>query len=156
MIFYSPRTETIENAITVLKAANLGFKLVKPYEGEFTRDEKQNQIKAETFPAEVNLASPFALVSSQSRPVDRTENRMLNLKHAISVYVGIRNNHNFTSTGVPPVIALLEQCAKVLVGQHLHAHAAKLTLVNDGIFLVKTDLYIVYEQQYLQLERASA
>lgn len=155
MILFSPRTETIQAAINVIKAANLGFRLVKPYEGEFTRDEKQNQMKSETFVAEVQLAAPFALVSSQSRPVEKRENRSLTLKHEISVYIGVANTHNFASQAVPPILALLEQCAYALVGAKLHPRSSELNLENDGIFLVKTDQYNVYEQKYFQSERAT-
>lgn len=154
MTFFSPLPETIATAIKVLQEANVGFNLVKPHEGEFTRDEKQNQVKESTFAAQVNLASPFALISSQGRPVERQENRSITLKHALSVYIGVRNTHNLSSKEIPPVLYLLEKCATVLVGQRLHARAGDLTLVNGGIFLAKTDLYIVYEQQYAQLERA--
>lgn len=156
MIFHSPRTETVQNIVDHLNLVmTTDLALVKPYEGEFFKIEKRAQMKEDTFPAEVNLAAPFALVSSQGRPVEKRENRSLVLKHQISVFVGVANRHDFASTEVPTILALLELCAYALVGTKFHASASTLSLENDGTFLVKTDLYIVYEQKYFQFERAS-
>lgn len=155
MQFYSPRTDTVQNIVNYLVATTaLGLSLVKPYEGEFSQYEKKEQMREDTFAAEVNLAAPFALVSSQARPVEKRDNRSLILKHQLSVFVGVQNTHDFASTAVPAVLALLEQCAYALVGGKFQASASELNLENDGIFLVKTDLYIVYEQKYYQIERA--
>jgi hypothetical protein len=154
MEFYSPRTETVENIVTYLQTAVSVFALVKPYEGEFFKIWKRAQIQEDTFAAEVNLAAPFALVCSQERPVEKRDNRILTLKHDLAILIGVSNTHNFGSTEVPSVLALLEQCADALVGRKFHANASELNLENDGIFLVKTDLYIVYEQKYFQTERA--
>jgi len=155
MEFYAPRTDTVTNIVTYLRTAVPTLSLVKPYEGEFYMIWKRAQLREDIFVAEVNLAAPFALVSSKSRSVSKGENRKLTLKHELSVLVGVANPHNLGSLEVPSILALLELCADALVGTKFHANASELNLENDGIFLTKTDLYIIYEQQYFQTERAT-
>lgn len=154
MIFYSPRSETIAAIVTALGAVS-SLKLVKPYEGEFWRLYLKSQIKAETFPAEVNLTAPFALVSSRTRPVEKQNNKLLGLRHDLSILVGIQNRHDFTSTSVSSIFDILEEIARTIVGARFHEHAGELQMENDGVFLAKTDNFIVYEQQYFQLEKAT-
>jgi hypothetical protein len=154
MQFFVPRNEVIANIITALQGVS-SVALVKPYEGEFFRFYLKSQVQGETFPAEVNLTTPFALVSSRSRPVIGRRNRVLEMKHEISLLVGIENSHNFGDDAVSGVFQVLQDCAAMLVGQKFHTHASELMLDNDGIFLAKTDLFIVYEQQLSQLERAT-
>lgn len=133
------------------------FNLVKPYDGEVYRYGKQEQIRADSFGAEVQLQSPFALVISRGRPVleKRSGNRSKKLRHEISIYIGMTNTHNFSSVSVPPIFALLTKCAETLDGLSLGLEGAGvLELIDDGEFLVQTDLYTVYDQRYYQHEVA--
>jgi hypothetical protein len=148
---------SVITAICGVLAALPDFNLVKPYEGEVYRYGKQEQIKSETFGAEVNLQSPFALVISRGRPVveKRSGNRSKKLRHEISVYIGMTNTHNFNSTTVPPIFSVLAKCAETLDGLSLGLDGAGvLELIDDGEFLVQTDLYTVYDQRYYQHEVA--
>lgn len=154
MLFHVSRAEVIENIVIALQAVP-SLVLIKPYEGEFYRFYLKAQMQADTFPAEVNLATPFALVSSRSRAVTQRKNRVVDLKHEISILVGMQNTHNFGSMDVSGIFEILQDCASALVGQKFHSNASELMLENDGVFLAKTDLFIVYEQQLSQLERAT-
>jgi hypothetical protein len=154
MNFSVPRDVVINNIVSALSNV-AAFTLVKPYEGEFYRFYLKHQMSDNTFPAEVNIATPFALVSSRSRAVERRRNRVMDLKHEISILVGIQNTHNFGNTEASDIFSILQECASALVGEHFHANASELMLDNDGVFLAKTDLFIIYEQQLFQYETAN-
>lgn len=156
MIFYVNRGDVVQSIINELRSSVATLNLVRPYQGEFSRYEKKAQITQGIFPAEVNLTTPFALVSSQDRPVVEQKNRRVKLRHSISVFIGVANNHDFSSTAIPESLPLLELCAAALVGKKFHSHASELSLENDGTFLTTTDLFVVYEQKFFQIEPADA
>lgn len=135
------RGTIITSIITTLKGTKQ-FNLVKPYHGELDRYRKQTQIKEQTFPAEVNLQTPFALVISKDREVDGPKGNSIKLRHNISIYVGTANPHDFSSEALPESYGLLEACVDAL------RPIRGLTLVNEGLYLAKTDLFIVYDQQW--------
>ncbi len=135
-----------------LAAAVPDFKLVKPYEGEIDRYSKKTQVKEPVFPAQVNLATPFALVISKDRRA-RTENNATKLIHEISIYVGVQNTHNFSALTAPPAFALLNKCVLALHGGKFGGNGAgALTLESDGEYLITTDLFTIYDQRYTQKE----
>lgn len=129
--------------------------LVKPYHGELDRYSRVQSLKAEDFPAQVNLTTPFALVISKDRnDADaRKQNRSLSLRHDISIYVGDSNSHNFASTEVPNIMTLLSKCFDALEGWKSHIWSSILECKSDGEYLITTDLFIVYEQKYYQTDR---
>jgi len=144
------------NVITLLcnhlKAHVTELKLVKPYHGELDRYSKKVQIKESSFPAQVNLTTPFALVISKTRERIEGKGASLRYKHDLSIYIGESNNHNFNSTEVPSIFSLLDKCVNALNGKSLLKGAGELTLVNDGEYLITTDQFVIYDQKYYQLE----
>jgi hypothetical protein len=142
------RGTVIENIITRLKDV-MSINLVKPYEGEIDRYRKIGQIENEIFPAEVNMATPFALVISKDREnKSGSQNRAMKLQHNISVYIGVSNTHSLSNEDVPDIYTVLNDCVLAIKGEN------GLVLVNDGIYLCKTDLFIVYDQQWYRQEVA--
>jgi hypothetical protein len=126
--------------------------LVKPYHGELDRYSKKTQIKEESFPAMVNLQTPFALVISKDRrPVENTGNSR-RFKHDLSIYIGDANRHDFNTMDVPPIHAILTKCLSVLDGKVLLKGCGILTVESDGEYLITTDLFTIYDQKYFQLE----
>jgi len=151
------RTTSVEKICNHLRANLPTFNLVRPYNGELDRFSKLQQLKSVTFPAEVNLTTPFALVISKDRfrwPREQ-QNRNRQMKHEISIYIGDANTHMIGSTDVPNVLFLLDQCRKVLDGKVLVPGAGELTIESDGQYLITTDLFTVYEQHYFQFEIAN-
>lgn len=140
------RGDMVTSVIGYIKAGRSEFNLVKPYEGELDRYRKIDQIKAEIFPAEVNLQSPFALVISKDREkINRTGNAE-RVRHNLSIYVGVNNDHNFASQINPDIWNLLSLLTETLL------RVKGLYLVNEGIYLCKTDLFTVYDQQWYRNE----
>lgn len=146
-------------AITAIQALLLkevtDLKLVKPYSGELDRYSKKTQLKEETFPAMVNLTTPFALIISKGRFRLQDQRPSLKFKHEISIYIGDANRHDFQSTTVPNVITLLDKCVKALHGVVLLKGCGALTVENDGEYLITTDLFTIYDQKYYQYEIGS-
>lgn len=147
---------TIVDAICNHLRANVTeLKLVKPYNGELDRYSKRLQIKEETFPAIVNITTPFALVITKDRQRLPGQGASTKFRHDISVYVGEANNHDFNSLDVPPILALLDKVVNALHGAVLMRGAGALTLESDGEYLITTDLFTIYDQKYYQLEIGS-
>ncbi|MDQ5985871.1 MAG: hypothetical protein CSYNP_01588 [Syntrophus sp. SKADARSKE-3] len=152
-IFLTDRGSTVTAIVDYLKAMVPDFALVKPYEGELDRFSKKSQIQDDMFPAQVSLQTPFALVISKDRErTDKSQNNSLKFQHNISIYVGVASSFDFASTSTPDVFTLLTKSAQVLHGHQAIANAGTLTLVNDGEYLVRTDLFTVYDQKFFQLE----
>ena len=128
------------------------LKLVKPYHGELDRYSKKVQIKESSFPAQVNLTTPFALVISKTRERIEGKGSSLCFKHELSVYIGKSNKHDFNNTEVPTIFSLLDKCVNALNGKKLIKGAGALTLVNDGEYLITTDQFVIYDQKYFQYE----
>ena len=104
------RGDIITAICTHLRTAVPEFNLVKPYNGEIDRYSKKTQLQEETFPAMVNLTTPFALVISKDRKKIEGKGSSLRFKHDISIYIGDANTHDFSSTTVPNIISLLDRC----------------------------------------------
>ena len=151
--FITQRGDIITAIVAYLPTVVTEFALVKPYEGELDRYAKKAQIKADDFPADVNLRTPFALVISKDRvPADKSSPGSLRFKHLISIYIGVSNQHLLGSTIMPSAFALLSKCAQCLHGNALIANSGALSLTHEGEYLVKTDLFTVYDQKYEKLE----
>lgn len=152
--FSVSRGSLVTAICAVLTAEVTDLLLVKPYEGEIDRYSKRAQIQNEVFPAQVSLTTPFALVISKSRPVIERKNRSMKLRHDISIYIGVSNTHDLMSTDTPAVFDLLTTVAQTLDGRRLIDKAGELCLVEDGEYLITTDLFTVYDQRFYQLEVA--
>lgn len=126
--------------------------LVKPYQGELDRYSKKTQIKEPTFPAVVNLTTPFALVISKNRQPVKEKGNSLRFKHDISIYIGDSNKHDFNTLDTPYILTLLTRCVDELHGKSLINGAGALQLESDGEYLITTDLFTIYDQQYYQFE----
>lgn len=146
------RGEIITALCAYLRTNVTELKLVKPYHGELDRYSKKVQLNSEMFPAEVALTTPFALVISKTRERLEKQGSSLKFKHELSVYIGAANNHDFNSLDVPEIFSIMDKCVNVLHGKQLIAGAGNLTIVNDGEFLLTTDLFTVYDQKYFQFE----
>lgn len=156
MSFLVDRSEAIDVLVNRLIQQVPELALVKPYQGEIDRYRKQRQIRAPEFPAVVNLATPFALVISKKRERDRqgSRNQRLSFTHEFSVYVGVANEHDFGSTKTPDVFSLLTRCSEALHGFQYSDNAVPLEIVDDGEYLITTDLFTVYDQKYESKELA--
>lgn len=126
--------------------------LVKPYQGELDRYSKKTQIKEATFPAMVNLTTPFALVISKNRQRIEGKGNSLRFRHDISIYIGDSNKHDFNTLDTPYILTLLTRCVDELHGKSLINGAGALNLESDGDYLITTDLFTIYDQQYFQYE----
>lgn len=135
-----------------LKAGVPELKLVKPYHGELDRYSKKVQLKQNTFPAMVNLVTPFALIISKDRRREEGHGSSLKFRHDLSVYIGVANEHDFSNEKVPDVFALLTRCVDTLHGKVFVRGAGVLNMESDGEYLITTDLFTVYDQKYTQLE----
>ena len=144
------RGEIVQAVVNLIRKEIQEFQIVRPYQGEIDRYEKRGQIKSATFPAEVSLTTPFALVISKDRkPLEESKNRTMKLEHLLSIYVGVSNTHEFQSTKIPDAFWFLGRCVDVLNEQVLHTKAAGLKLVSDGEYLITTDLFTVYDQKWV-------
>lgn len=152
--FLVKRTDMVQLVCAHLRAHVPSLNLVRPYNGEVDRFSKKAQIQQDIFPAEVNLTTPFALVVSKSRErqVEASRNRTLRFRHEISVYVGCSNTHMLGDTETPAVLEYLDLCSQALNGAALVKGATPLTILNDGEYLITTDLFVVYDQRYYQDE----
>ena len=128
------------------------LKLVKPYHGELDRYSKKTQLKEETFPAMVNLTTPFALVISKNRKRVEGAGNALRFRHDISIYIGDSNMHDFSSSETPNIFSIMTKCVEALHGKVLVRGCGTLNVESDGDYLITTDLFTVYDQQYYQLE----
>lgn len=152
MGFYVERTDIITAICTYLRENVTEFNLVKPYHGELDRYSKKVQLKQEIFPAEVNLQTPFALVISKNRRRVEKTGASRKFIHDISIYIGDKNPHDFSSLDVPLIFTYMSKCANALDGVRLIKGASPLTIESDGEYLLTTDLFTVYDQKYFQYE----
>lgn len=152
MKFLISREESLQAICDYLRAQVTEFNLVKPYHGELDRYSKKVQLKENIFPATVNLTTPFALVVSKNRERMTNQGASRKFRHEISVYVGDSNDRDFSSLAVPSIFSLMNKCAEALDGAVLLQGAGPLTVVSDGDYLITTDLFVVYDQKYYQLE----
>jgi len=76
----------------------------------------------------------------------------LKFKHELSIYIGDQNLHDFNTLAVPQIYSLLDKCLNALHGKSLVKGCGNLNVVNDGEFLLTTDLFTVYDQRYFQYE----
>ncbi len=146
------RTQLIESLCVFLREAIPDFVIVRPYHGELDRYSKKIQLKEETFPVTVNLATPFALVISKDRKRLENSGPSLKFRHDISIYVGVANRHDFANQNVPTIFDLLTRCTDALHGKVFFKGAGALNVESDGDYLITTDLFTVYDQKYYQLE----
>jgi dienelactone hydrolase len=128
------------------------FKLVKPYHGELDRYSKKVQLKENIFPAMVNMTTPFALIISKARERIEENGKSLRFKHDISIYIGDSNRHDFNNQDIPGIFSLMDKTVEALHGRSFIKAAGAMTLVNDGEYLITTDLFTIYDQKYYQLE----
>jgi hypothetical protein len=152
MGFLVSRSGMIDSVCDYLRTAVPELKLVKPYHGEFDRYVKTKSLKDDSFPAMVNLTTPFALVISKDRKRVEGKGQSVRFRHYISVYIGDANPHDFNNQEVPQIFALLDKCTEALDGKVLARGAGALSVESDGQYLITTDLFVVYDQQYSQLE----
>ena len=146
------RATIIDVLCTHLRNTVTDFKLVKPYHGELDRYSKKTSLQAETFPAQVNLATPFALVISKDRRKVAGVGNSLRFRHEISIYIGDANTHDFNSITVPPIFNLMKKTLAALDGTAFVRGCGVLEVESDGEYLITTDLFTVYDQKYSQLE----
>jgi len=152
------RREPVYAVVNAIRKAVPYFQLVKPYEGEidaiFSRYSRIQQVKSDIFPAEVQLKVPFALVISQDREViEGSRNRALRFRHDISIMLGASTSYDFASDKTPALFDLLDLCVDALADRNLGIDGVdKLTLFNHGKYIVKTELFTVYEQKYFTTE----
>ena len=146
------RGTTVLAICTFLRENCSSLVLVRPYNGELDRFSKKTQVEAETFPAEVNLTSPFALVVSKDRSRLENQGNSLKFKHDFSIYLGALNTFDFGSQELPPVFAVMKEVLDALEGQVLVHGASDLRVESDGQYLTTTNLYTIYEQRYYQYE----
>lgn len=154
MALMIPRGDVVMAICTYLRDQVPELLLVKPYLGELDRYSKRTQVRAETFPAQVNLTTPFALVISKDR-AKLQQPGTRKFKHDLSVYVGVSNQHDFANQAVPPIYSLLDKCLLALDGTVFIRGAGELTVESDGEYLITTDLFTVYDQKYFQYEIGS-
>lgn len=159
MSFAIDRSVAIQAYIDLINELGL-FNLVRQYNGEWDRYKKITQIEDDTFPAEVNLTTPFALVVSKKRnpdPMVKRSGPSLKLVHHMSVYIGVSNDHDIGSQEISPIFTYLDAVAQHLVGKKIYdgKHASTIELIDDGEYLVTTDLFVVYDQKYIQKEIAT-
>lgn len=152
MKFLISREQSLTAICNFLRDQVPELNLVKPYHGELDRYSKKVQLKESVFPATVNLTTPFALVVSKNRERMANQGASRKFKHEISVYIGDSNDRDFSSTEVPSIFSLMTKCAEALDGSVLLQGAGPLTVVSDGDYLITTDLFVVYDQKYYQLE----
>lgn len=151
MSFIVDRKSIVDAIVNRLIAQVPELAYVKPYKGEVDRYFKQRQIKQPEFPAEVALQTPFALVISKNRERDPggSKGNRLSFIHNISIYVGVSNDHDFASTRTPDVFSTLTRCAEALDNWTPEVTGvAKMEIMDDGEYLVTTDLFVVYDQKY--------
>jgi len=152
MSFLVQRSDVVMAICEQLRAAVPELKLVKPYHGELDRYAKKTQIKEPIFPAQVNLATPFALVISKHRTKLAKQGASRKFKHDISIYVGDQNTHNFNDISAPSIFGLLSKCMTALDGAVLLKGCGELAVESDGDYLITTDLFVIYDQKYSQFE----
>jgi len=155
MALLIPRGDVVMTLCTHLKARVPDLMLVKPYLGELDRYSKRTQVKAEAFPAQVNLTTPFALVISKDRARVPQTGQSRKFKHDLSLYVGVANTHDYGSQAMPPIFPLLDKCLAALDGVVLIRGAGELTVDSDGEYLITTELFTIYDQRYFQYEIGS-
>jgi hypothetical protein len=137
------RGTRVTQMINALKADST-FVLVRPYQGEIDRYRKISQLQEGVFNAEVGLTAPFALVISKERPPrPGRQDRGMKLVHHLSVYIGCQNLHEIGSVTNPAIYDLLEKAVTAL------RTINGLTLVNEGIYLVTTATFHIYDQQWV-------
>ena len=146
------RSQLIEALCVHLRTAVPEFRLVKPYHGELDRYSKKVQIQEETFPAVVNLTTPFALVVSKNRTSLEKQGNSTKFRHEISIYIGDSNRMDFSNQNVPNIFTLMSKCVDALDGKSFLRGAGLLTVESDGEYLITTDLFTIYDQKYFQLE----
>lgn len=133
-------------------------RLIKPYEGEmdklFSRYAKVQRVKSDMFPAEVQLQTPFVLVISADRThMEDSRNRARRYRHDISLFIGGQTSFDFASDKTPDLFDLMDMCVDVLADKFLNINGVdRLKNVNHGEYIVKTDLFTVYEQRYYTTE----
>jgi hypothetical protein len=143
-VIVAARKATVENIVARLKEYVSEFNLVKPYDGELDRYSKKTQLQESIFPAQVSLLTPFALVISKSRK-PTLENRKLTMEHDFSVYVGVSNTHDFSNVQASEAFSLLEKSWKALEDFAPCAGSLGLHVIEEGEYLITTDLFIVYD-----------
>lgn len=155
------RSSLVNAVVAKLQAESSDFNLVKPYQGELEKSLNRQKIQSNIFPAEVSLTTPFALVISKSRKVQESDGRSprygsnrnsLRLEHFLSVYVGVENAHDFSSSDAPVIWDMLSATAGILHGQVLSDGKGPILMLEEGEYLVTTDLFEVYEQKYFRYE----
>ena len=146
------RGDIVKTLCAHLRVAVPELNLVKPYNGELDRYSKKLQIKENTFPAQVNLTTPFALVISKERERIEKQGVSTKFRHDLSVYIGTSNTHDFNSLEVPGIYTLLDKVMNALHGKVFLRGAGALTVESDGEYLITDDLFIIYDQRYYQLE----
>jgi len=157
MIVIVNREDVVERVVNRLKEELQEFSLVRPYEGELDRYFKQRQIEQPEFIAMTSLQTPFALVISKNRDNWEARNKELRVRHNLSIYVGVANEHNFADENVPGVFSLLSRCVAALHEWNCGLDGCgPMTLLDDGEYITRTDLYTVYDQKWFQLEIAIA
>lgn len=146
------RSNVITALCDYIRIAVPEFNLVKPYHGELDRYSKKAQLKEESFPAQVNMTTPFALVISKNRKRLESKGASLCFRHELSIYIGEANTHDFMSQSAPAIFALMDKCVNALSGKALIRGCGVMNVQSDGDYLLTTDLFTVYDQQYFQLE----
>ena len=146
------RASIIEAICTYLRSTVTEFNLVKPYHGELDRYSKKTQITETTFPAQVNLQTPFALIISKDRRRLTGQGYSTRFKHEISIYIGDSNPHDFNSIAIPPIFELMKKTLAALDGKAFVRGCGVLEVESDGEYLITTDLFTVYDQKYSELE----
>lgn len=146
------RSQIVEELCAYLRTQVTELKLVKPYTGELDRYSKKAQLQESSFPAMVNLTTPFALVISQDRKRMDASGSSLKFRHDISIYIGVSNKHDFSSQAAPDIFPILTKCVDVLHGHVFVRGAGALNVESDGEYLITNDLFTVYDQKYYQLE----
>lgn len=146
------RGQTISALCDHLRAHVPDLKLVKPYHGELDRYSKKMQLESEIFPAMVNLTTPFALIISKSRTRMENQGTSVKWRHDLSIYIGTANMHDFNNINVPEIFSLMEQVTNALQGTVLVKGAGALSVINDGEYLITSDLFTVYDMKFYQNE----
>jgi len=152
MNLHVERADVLTTLCAHIRANVPAFNLVKPYHGELDRYSKKVQLQEETFPAMVNLTTPFALVISKNRKPVEKKGASLKFRHDLSIYIGDSNLHDFNNQDAPSIFTLMSDCLKALHGTRLIKGAGELTVESEGEYLLTTDLFTVYDQKYYELE----